>query len=53
VIDHAGALVQRWEGERLHLRVPLSAQRSDSPATMLAVVADAAGAMSDPSCASR
>ena len=32
VIDHAGALVQRWEGERLHLRVPLSAQRSDSPA---------------------
>ena len=44
VIDHAGALVQRWEGERLHLRVPLSAQRSDSPATMLAVVADAVGA---------
>ena len=34
---------QRWDGERLQLRVPLSAQRSDSPATMHAVVADAAG----------
>jgi thiol:disulfide interchange protein/DsbC/DsbD-like thiol-disulfide interchange protein len=42
VIDHAGAIAQRWEGERLHLRVPLSPQRSGSPATMLAVVADPA-----------
>lgn len=39
VIDHAAAVEQRWAGDRLMLRVPLSAQRSDSPATMHAVLA--------------
>ena len=43
VIDHAGQVLQRWNGERLLLRVPLSALRSDSPATMHAVVSDPTG----------
>ena len=43
VIDHAAPVSQRWDGERLLLRVPLSAQRSDSPETMHAVVSDPAG----------
>jgi thiol:disulfide interchange protein len=38
VIDHAGAVEQRWDGERLRLRVPLSAQRSESPQTLHAVL---------------
>ncbi|SFD14675.1 protein-disulfide reductase DsbD family protein [Massilia yuzhufengensis] len=38
VIDHPAALVQQWDGDRLVLRAPLSAQRSDSPATMGAVL---------------
>jgi hypothetical protein len=29
VIDHAGRPEQRWEGARLLMRVPLSAQRSE------------------------
>jgi DsbC/DsbD-like thiol-disulfide interchange protein len=46
VIEHAAPLEQRWDGARLHLRVPLSAQRSESPDPMRAVLAargDAAG----------
>jgi thiol:disulfide interchange protein DsbD len=39
VIDHAGRPEQRWEGARLLMRVPLSAQRSESPPTMRAVLA--------------
>jgi thiol:disulfide interchange protein DsbD len=39
VIDHAGRVEQRWDGERLALRVPLSAQRSESPARLQAVLA--------------
>ncbi|MFZ2650475.1 MAG: hypothetical protein WA210_10265, partial [Burkholderiaceae bacterium] len=31
-------LEQRWDGARLVLRVPLSAQRSESPASMRAVL---------------
>lgn len=46
VIEHAAPLEQRWEGARLLMRVPLSAQRSESPNPMRAVLAargDAAG----------
>jgi DsbC/DsbD-like thiol-disulfide interchange protein len=46
VIEHAAAVEQRWEGARLFLRVPLSAQRSESPDPMRAVLVargDAAG----------
>ena len=39
VIDHAAPTAQQWDGDRLSLRVPLSAQRSESPATMQAVLA--------------
>ena len=38
VVDHAGRIEQRWDGARLSIRVPLSAQRSESPATMRAVL---------------
>ena len=38
VIDHAARLEQRWEGGLLKLRVPLSAQRSESPQPMRAVL---------------
>ncbi len=38
VIEHAAPLEQRWDGARLHLRVPLSAQRSESPDPMRAVL---------------
>ncbi|WP_284619445.1 protein-disulfide reductase DsbD family protein [Aquabacterium humicola] len=39
VIEHAARIEQRWQGERLLLRVPLSAQRSASPAVLDAVLA--------------
>ncbi len=39
VIDHAARIEQRWGGDSLHLRVPLSAQRSESPQPMRAVLA--------------
>ena len=39
VIDHAAQPTQRWEGGRLVLQVPLSAQRSESPPAMEAVLA--------------
>ncbi len=38
VLEHAAPLAQTWQGERLVLRAPLSAQRSDSPARMDAVI---------------
>jgi thiol:disulfide interchange protein DsbD len=38
VVDHAARAEQRWDGGRLVMRVPLSAQRSESPATMRAVL---------------
>ncbi|MCW5661607.1 MAG: thioredoxin family protein [Burkholderiaceae bacterium] len=41
VIDHAARGEQRWDGERLLLRVPLSAQRSEAPATLQFVLAPA------------
>ncbi|NRF65621.1 thioredoxin family protein [Aquincola sp. S2] len=39
LIEHAGRIEARWQGERLLLRVPLSAQRSASPALLDAVLA--------------
>jgi DsbC/DsbD-like thiol-disulfide interchange protein len=41
LIEHAARIEQRWQGERLLLRVPLSAQRSASPAVLDAVLARA------------
>ncbi|VXB94921.1 protein-disulfide reductase DsbD [Massilia sp. 9I] len=38
VLDHPAPLAQEWQGGRLLLRAPLSAQRSDSPASMDAVI---------------
>ena len=38
VIDHPAPLAQQWQGDGLVLRAPLSAQRSDSPARMDAVI---------------
>lgn len=38
VLEHPAPLGQSWKGERLELRAPLSAQRSDSPAAMDAVL---------------
>lgn len=38
VIDHAAAIEQRWTGDRLALRIPLSPQRSEAPSTMNAVI---------------
>lgn len=38
VIDHPAPLAQEWKGEQLVLRAPLSTQRSDSPASMDAVI---------------
>ena len=38
VLDHPAPLGQVWRGERLALRAPLSAQRSESPAAMDAVL---------------
>jgi thiol:disulfide interchange protein DsbD len=38
VFDHAAAIEQRWRGAKLALRVPLSAQRSESPSTLGAVL---------------
>ncbi|MCC2973641.1 protein-disulfide reductase DsbD [Massilia sp. IC2-476] len=43
VLDHPAPLGQSWEGERLLLRAPLSAQRSESPAAMDAVLTAAHG----------
>jgi DsbC/DsbD-like thiol-disulfide interchange protein len=37
-IEHAAKPQQRWSGDALSLRVPLSAQRSESPAAMQAVL---------------
>ena len=42
VFDHAAAIEQRWAGSQLALRVPLSAQRSESPPTLGAVLVAAA-----------
>jgi thiol:disulfide interchange protein len=44
VIDHAARTEQRWQRDRLVLRVPLSAQRSDAPATMQFVLSPGADA---------
>jgi len=38
VIEHPAPLAQEWQGDRLLLRAPLSAQRSDSPSSMHAVI---------------
>jgi thiol:disulfide interchange protein DsbD len=38
VLDHPAPLAQEWKDGRLLLRAPLSAQRSDSPASMDAVL---------------
>ncbi|WP_177307348.1 protein-disulfide reductase DsbD family protein [Pseudoduganella namucuonensis] len=38
VIDHAARVAQRWDGGVLRLAIPLSAQRSESPAKMEAVL---------------
>jgi len=38
VIEHAAALEQRWDKDQLALRIPLSAQRSESPSPMQAVL---------------
>jgi thiol:disulfide interchange protein len=38
VIEHAAKPQQRWSGDALSLRVPLSAQRSESPSAMQAVL---------------
>ncbi len=38
VIEHAAPVSQQWQGEVLTLRVPLSAQRSESPQPMGAVL---------------
>ncbi len=38
VLEHPAPLAQEWQGGRLLLRAPLSAQRSDSPASMDAVI---------------
>jgi thiol:disulfide interchange protein/DsbC/DsbD-like thiol-disulfide interchange protein len=39
VIEHAAKPEQRWEGEQLVVKVPLSPQRSESPARLQAVLA--------------
>jgi thiol:disulfide interchange protein len=47
VIDHAAAAAQQWTGDHWTARVPLSAQRSESPAVMpvvLVVPGEARGA---------
>lgn len=38
VIEHAAVPQQRWQGDTLRLRVPLSPQRSASPTAMRAVI---------------
>ncbi|MDC6171141.1 protein-disulfide reductase, partial [Paucibacter sp. XJ19-41] len=38
VFDHAAAPTLQWEGEVLKLRLPLSAQRSESPAALQLVL---------------
>jgi thiol:disulfide interchange protein DsbD len=44
VLDHPAPLGQAWKAERLELRAPLSAQRSESPAAMDAVLTAEHGA---------
>jgi thiol:disulfide interchange protein/DsbC/DsbD-like thiol-disulfide interchange protein len=39
VIEHAAKPEQRWDGDQLVMRVPLSPQRSESPVTLQAVLA--------------
>jgi thiol:disulfide interchange protein DsbD len=41
-IEHAAKVTQSWQDGRWTVRVPLSPQRSESPATMPALVVDAA-----------
>ncbi|OGB24878.1 MAG: protein-disulfide reductase [Burkholderiales bacterium RIFCSPLOWO2_02_FULL_57_36] len=38
VIEYAGAATQEWSAEKLIVRLPLAAQRSESPASMYAVL---------------
>ncbi|HEX2013494.1 MAG TPA: protein-disulfide reductase DsbD domain-containing protein, partial [Roseateles sp.] len=38
VFDHAAAPAQQWDGERLSLTLPISAQRSESPAQLALVL---------------
>jgi len=38
VIDYAGQIQQQWVGANLRLRIPLSLQRSESPAALRAVL---------------
>ena len=42
VIEPAAPVVQSWQGNRWSARVPLSAQRSESPSAMAAVLVDGA-----------
>ena len=44
VIDHAARIQSRWEGARLSLRVPLSAQRSEAPPELTMVLSSPADA---------
>ena len=41
-IEHAARVTQSWQGDRWSVRVPLSPQRSENPATMPALLVDAA-----------
>ncbi|WP_119290895.1 protein-disulfide reductase DsbD family protein [Azohydromonas sediminis] len=43
VIDNAARTSQRWDGATWEVRVPLSAQRSEAPARMVAVLAAPGG----------
>jgi len=43
VIDHAARIEQRWDGDKLALRVPLSPQRSEAPAALQMVLVPPAG----------
>jgi thiol:disulfide interchange protein DsbD len=42
VIDHAARIAQRWDGDKLALRVPLSAQRSEAPPQLTMVLSSPA-----------
>jgi thiol:disulfide interchange protein len=44
VIDHAARIETRWDGARLSLRVPLSAQRSEAPPELKVVLSSPADA---------
>lgn len=41
VIDHSAVPEQQWSGDQLSLKVPLSSQRTESPATLPAVLTTA------------